>query len=38
MSESQFEERVNDNERGKGKVKEEEKEALSDMVEQTGIN
>jgi hypothetical protein len=37
-SELQFEERVNDDEKGKGKAKEEEKEALPDRVEQTGID
>jgi hypothetical protein len=38
MSESRFEERVNNDEKGKGKVKEAEKEALPDRVEQTGID
>jgi hypothetical protein len=38
MSESQFEERVDDDEKGKGKVKEAEKEALPDRVEQMGID
>jgi hypothetical protein len=38
MSESQFEERVDDDEKGKGKVKEAEKEVLPDRVKQTGID
>jgi hypothetical protein len=33
-----FEERVDVDKKGKGKVKEEEKDALPDRVEQTGIN
>jgi hypothetical protein len=37
MSESWFEERVDDDEKGKGKVKEE-KEVLPNRVEQTGID
>jgi hypothetical protein len=36
MSELQFEERVDDDEKGKGKVKEAEKEPLPDRVEQMG--
>jgi hypothetical protein len=37
-SESQFKERVDDDEKGKGKVKEAEKEALPDRVKQMGID
>jgi hypothetical protein len=33
-----FEERVNADEKGKGKAKEEEKDVLPDRVEQTGID
>jgi hypothetical protein len=36
-AESHFEERVNTDEKGKGKAKEEEKDMLPDRVEQTGI-
>jgi hypothetical protein len=38
MSELQFGERVNDDENGKGKAKEAEKEVLPNRVEQTGID
>jgi hypothetical protein len=38
MSELRFEERKGDNEKGKGKVKEEEKELLSNRVKWTGID
>jgi hypothetical protein len=36
--ELRFEERVEADEKGKGKAKEEEKDALPDRVEQTGID
>jgi hypothetical protein len=38
MSESQSEERVNDDKKGKGKVKEAGKEVLPDRVEKMGID
>jgi hypothetical protein len=38
MSESQFEERVNNDEKGKGKAKEAEREVLPDRVKQMGID
>jgi hypothetical protein len=37
-TESRFKERVDTDEKGKGKVKEEEKDMLPDRVEQTGID
>jgi hypothetical protein len=38
MSESRFEERVDDDKKGKGKAKEAEKEVLPDRVKQMGID
>jgi hypothetical protein len=37
-TESRFKERVDADKKGKGKAKEEEKDALPNRVEQTGIN